>query len=359
MRGLGRRSLSACLVLGVVASVLTATAVLALHRETPGATRITRTVTHKHSPGRSWGNYLAFTSNQDLAFNGNSTQHILVFNSFQYVCQRGQPEPATAAKCPNPPVPFIQQVTNRPGEPDNPSITLLHGVCAKTEQQVCEDDSECVLLSGDNVGPCANMNQWVAFDALGTFNGGTGAAASHRQIFMRNLRTQEILQVTNGTDGDSVRPSVASLGGLIVFQSTATLGGVPNPSGAWQIYAYEKDTNLLKQITFGQASSTQPMPNQNGQLISFQSTANLVGDGSDTGISQIFWADYDRHAHAATIKRLTNGDGPSQNPFIAESDQLIAFETTATNLGGIPGGSKIYLSSNVKKDPVTIRQITW
>jgi Tol biopolymer transport system component len=320
--------------LGIVLGALCAASpALALHKETPGVVRLTRDTSHFHPSTRSWGNYLAFTSSRDLANTGNSTPQIFVFRLFDYVCQRGTPEPGTVPLCPVPPVPYMVQVTNRPGAPDNPSLT-----------EVTPDGT----------------NQWVAFDADGVLGGGAGAASQRRQIFLKNLITQELRQITNAADGDSTHPSVSSLGGLVVFQSTAALAGVPNPSGVPQVFAYELNTRLLRQITFGAGPSTGAITNNSGTLIAFQSTANLLGDGADSGRSQIFWSVYDRRAHSSTLHQLTNGNGSSQNPYLAETDQFIVFDSHATDLPGAAGGPgrEIYASSALGASPVTIRRLT-
>ena len=111
--------LSAAALLAAIASPA-----LALHRETPGAVPLGP---EEHSPGRSWSRYFAFSSTSDLTGSGATGRQIYVFNHFNWVCQRSLDliEPATAATCPNPPEPFLVQVTNGIGSPDHPSVTEL------------------------------------------------------------------------------------------------------------------------------------------------------------------------------------------------------------------------------------------
>jgi hypothetical protein len=337
------------------ALLATAGSALALHRESPGAVRITRSATHFISPSRNWGNDVAFVSNVDLAFNGNSTQQIFIYNHFKWVCQNGTPEPATEARCPSPPLPFLSQVTFGPGEPANPSVSQARGTCQLDPVTPCNVDAEC----GAAGGQCFKDNQWVAFDAFGSFGGGTGPQAQRRQIFLFNRDTQALIRVTSAVDGDSTRPSVNVQGGIVVFQSTAALTGVPNPAGVPQIYVFERKTGLLRQITFGQAASENATINHGGTFLAFQSRADLLRSGVDTGIFQIFWAEYDKVTHSASIRRLTNGDGDSTNPQLGETSKTLAFESVATNLAGTPGGSQIYRSSRLDNTPLTIEQITF
>ena len=313
----------------------------ALHKESPPAYRITRGSSHHHPVTRSWGNYFAFSSSDDLVGNGNNRREIFIFNLGFFDCFNGTTFSATP--CPNPLRPFLYQATNGPGDPDNPSVGLAFDT---TQPPDGIDDS-----------------QWLAFDALGNYSGGAGAQATHRQIFMKNLITNEVRQITFGTDGDSTRPNLSSLGGMIVFESTAHLTPSPTPAGVTQIYAYESNTRTLRQITAGNGPSTAPIPNNSAQLIAFQSTADLLGNGADTGVSQIYWAEYDKPTHTSTLHRLTNGNGPSQHPYISEVNSFIVFDSSATDLPGTLGGSgtSIYLSTPLKApspQPPTLRQLT-
>jgi hypothetical protein len=313
----------------IVLGLLCASSALALHQESPGVVRITATGSHDHSSGRSWGNWLAFTSTQDLAGTGNTSQQVFLFNMAYYDCWHGSTLPTTP--CPNPLLPFIKQATNRPGSPANPSVTIE---------------------SVDGI------SQWLAFDADGTLLGDTSPASQHRQIFLKDVKTEELRQVTFGTDGDSVRPSVSSLAGLVVFESTATLEGFPS-NGVRQVFAYEREFALLHRITNGQGPSSAPMTNKIGTLIAFESTADLLGDGHDTGVSQIFWAEYDRLNHLSIIRRLTAGNGPSRKPYLSEDTKLIAFESEATDLPGTPGGTQVYISSAIDGASVVLSQVTY
>src|SRR5881628_3426552 len=197
------------LVLGLAVGALASTSAWALHKESPPAYRITSGASHFHTPTRSWGNYFPLSSPEDLAGTGNARREIFVFNLAYFDCFNGTTFDTTP--CPSPLKPFLVQVTNGPGDPDNPSVALPF------------DASD----PADGV----DDTQWLAFDALGNFNGGAGAAASHRQIFIKNLITNEIRQITFGIDGESVRPSLSSLGGVVVFESTAQLTQEATPIG--------------------------------------------------------------------------------------------------------------------------------
>jgi hypothetical protein len=302
-------------LLGLIAATLAAQPARALHKESAGAVRLTSGAQHVHAGTRSWDRYFAFSSDVDLLGNGSIGRQIFVFNLLDYDCEKATTKPTT--ECPNPPQPYLTQVTNGSGSPDNPSVA--------------KDGSGVV---------------WIAFDAMGSFNGGTGAQAGHRQIFTKNLSTGEVLRVTSAVNGDSIRPSLNSGAGTIVFESTAPLTGLVSVAGVSQIFAYVRPFNAMVQLTDGRGPSTHPMANIEGSQIAFESTARLLGDKQDTGVSQIFVSLLNKNTFVATLSQITNGNAPSHHPYLSEKDNVVAFDSTATNFPGTPNGpgSKIYLA---------------
>lgn len=290
-----------------VAVLLLTASAHALHKNSPPAVRLSKGAPTVHPATPSWDRHVAFVSSADLVGTGNTTQQVFLFNLFAHDCGTG----GVVAGCPLPPVPPIRQITTGAGAPDDPSINM-HGTL-------------------------------IAFDALGSYDGGTGPAAAYRQIFLLDLMSNTLRRVTNGTDGDSVRPSLNRAGGKLVFESTASLVG---PGGPSQIYLYDTRVDTLQRLTNGKASSRSPALNKLGTVIAFESRARLLGDGTDSGISQIFWYDLKR----ARTFQLTNGNGPSTNPTVSSAVKsrtlrgagirrvAILFDSTATNLPGTAGG---------------------
>ena len=105
---------------------------------------------------------------------------IFVFNLDYYDCAQGTTFPATP--CPPSGTPYLVQVTNGVGGPANPSV------------------------SKPPSGSTDAFDVWVAFDALGTYGGNVGGAASRRQIFLKHLSTNEIRP---GDDGRRRRQRTA------------------------------------------------------------------------------------------------------------------------------------------------------
>ena len=192
-------------LLAGMALVALAGSALALHRETPEPSALGATRT---AWGRSWARYNAFSSTEDLLGDGSTGHQVFVWQHFNYVCQNGKPNPTTFAMCPNPPEDFLIRVTNGPGSPDHPSV------------------SDTFETNG--TFPQPPLAQWVAFEADGSYNGSTGCEASRRQIFLFEVFSHELRQLTFGCDGDSTNPTLSFHGGLLAFESTAS-GIAPGP----------------------------------------------------------------------------------------------------------------------------------
>src|SRR5262249_48135501 len=353
--------------------VLAASTARALHRESPPVLRLTSADDPTHTPGRSWGNWFAFSSTQDLAVPPHGPlkapgRQIFVFNLGFYDCAQDTTKrcadndtPTNCQNTPCPPIgtPYLRQITNGPGDPDNPTIATA---------------TFAAVLAGNQ------EDVWVGFDALGIFGcdpnnaACTGsAAASHRQIFMYNLLTKELRQITNSSLGDSTQPSFNKTGGMMVFQSTAPLTGFPNPSGVPQVFVvklnFVGNPQLpgpnFKQLSVGPSPanviglgpSINPILNENGTGIAFQSRSDLMGGGRDTGVYQIYYVDFDKDAFKGTLYRITNGNASSEHPHLGftkvpnpqpgadNKRKILLFDSAATNLPGAqPNGParKIY-----------------
>jgi hypothetical protein len=326
-----RRARSRGLHAAVLLVVLTAAPARALHRVTPGAVRITHGAAVMHPATRSWGYVLAFSSTEDLAATGSTGRQVFVFSLFAYDCQYGTPSPELAS-CPHPAPPALAQVTSGPGTPDDPSATA--------------------------------SGTLVAFDADGAYGGGSGPGVGHRQIFVQDLST--LVRVTDAADGDSTEPSLSEGGRDLVFESTASLLG--GPSGVSQIFHYDVLAGTLTQITHGAGPSRAAMPAKLGRVVSFESTAALLGNGADTGVSQIFWYDTLRSA----LHQLTNGNAPSHHPYVTSRlrarglrhqvgrGAAIAFDSQATDLPGTAGGpgTQVYVGTTSLGDLPALVQIT-
>jgi hypothetical protein len=287
----------------------------AIQRGTPQSIRVTSGASHHHPATRSWGRYFAYISPVDLTGGGFAGNQVYVLSLFDYMCQFGHPELQQADEnpqpCPNPPNPYLVRAT---------------------------DGNITDLIDDPSVNSAGNV---VAFSALGSFHGFFGGdAGKHRQVFVKNLVTGQVIPVTGNPDGDSYLPSLNDAGGSVTFVSTANLQG--HGSGIAQVFVYHVPDRTLTQVSIGQAPSGAPMLNMLGDHVVFESRGDLLNTGADTGIWNIFW--FDRQ----TLKlfQVTNGNADSRDPYIEEKRPgAIWFDSAATTLTANvppPGTRQIY-----------------
>jgi len=340
----------------LLCSTITVLAVLpafdagAIQRGFPQVARVTSGASHRHPIGRSWGRYLAFTSTADLT--GDATPgvpQVYVFSAVDYMCRYGRPEAQLAseepAECPDPPRPHLVRATGG---------TVADAI-----------DDASVNRDGT----------LVAYSALGSHAGkcaGTPGAASRRQVFVRDLTSGEIVAVTCSADGHSRAPTLDADGGTLAFVSNAKLTG--RQAGVDQVWTWGTPRNadpskvrVLTGITAGalangQGPSGNPMLNALGRDLVFESRADLLGDGHDTGVWNVFW--YDAQSTSEPLVQVTRGNGDSRNPYIEETRPgTVFFDSEATDLpveGGEPEGRQIY-RANIHGRPrlPAMQQITF
>ena len=304
---------------------------VAVQESTPQSIRVTSGAVHHHSTGRSWGRFFAYSSPVDLTGGGFGGNQIYVFSIVDYACQFGRPDLERSndpLNCPKPARPYLVRATdaNPQDGVDNPSV----------------DSSGTV----------------IAFEALGSFEGKCGGGAAHRkQVFVRDLsfNPPKTTAVTCNPDGDSYAPSLNDGGGAVAFVSTANLTG--GGTGIPQVFVYQykvadpTDVRLVgtlqgistTPIAAGTGPSDAPMLNADGQRVVFESRSDLLGDGHDTGVWQIYLFD---RSHIFTSQgngvliQLTHGDADSRDPYVEEKRPgNIWFDSSATNLLGTPTAS--------------------
>ena len=152
-----------------------------------------------------------------------------------------------------------------------------------------------------------------------------------------------------GADGDSESPFISSDGTYIAFQSKATdlVSSVPGDNGSTSdIFLYNVISDEITIISLdtndrgANGASTSPSVDQDGDMIAFESTATdidplTLGDNGST--PDIFI--HDRSGSGDPTNTIisidTNGEGAngaSTNPSISADRRFVAFQSTATDL---------------------------
>jgi Tol biopolymer transport system component len=186
------------------------------------------------------------------------------------------------------------------GDNQNPAISFTGNVVAYDTdadpagtglpgRQIVLASSQAVVAgptdpTGTSVNPALDVSgQRLAFESTGDLanTGNPGA----RQVFLRQA-TGGISQASFGV-GTSGNPALAARRGWIAFESTSAAGtGVD--TGVTQIWLGTVDGVPVAPITNGLAPSTRPSFSDDGNILAFESRANLAGDLSDMGVPQIF-----------------------------------------------------------------------
>ncbi len=147
-----------------------------------------------------------------------------------------------------------------------------------------------------------------------------GPSNGFHQIYLYHRSTRFLEKLTNG-NGDSINASIDNNGRMVTFQSRADL--LANGSSGWEIFRLDRETGQIVQITntpFG--DSTQPSIATDARWIAFVSTGDVLASGS-VG-QQLFLHD----AAGDLIYQVTNDPrGDVSNP-VATNENLFFFDST-------------------------------
>ena len=156
--------------------------------------------------------------------------------------------------------------------------------------------------------------------------------SSGRQIYYYSLSpagndSRTLNQITHFA-GDSSNPTANVLGNVMAFDSAADILGTG--STARQIFLWYRDTGIFVQLTRGTADSMRPHIDLKGETVVFESQADLKGNGTGGIGTQIFFYDISGqrplcdisgcHPNAKSLVQVTYQAGQSTRPFITEQN---------------------------------------
>jgi hypothetical protein len=175
-----------------------------------------------------------------------------------------------------------------------------------------------VGTGGDNADPASAIDgSVVAWDSDGNL---LGLGDPGRQIYVR--KGALLQQVSHDPSGTSANPTANSGASVIAWESTGDMVGNGN-AGVQQVFMSSR-TLGLKQVSSGLGTSGNPTLNRTGSVLVFQSTSDPV-TGADTGVSQLWVANL-KTGGAAPI---TSGLGSSSGPAISPDGRVLVFQSTA------------------------------
>ncbi len=160
-------------------------------------------------------------------------------------------------------------------------------------------------------------------------------------VYIRDLVDGTLERITqNSSASNSKNPDVNSDGSVVVFESSSSNFGPVDTNGRDDIYAWNRSTSSFTLISIGavgaqsDSNSSQPAVSDDGLFVSFLSTASNLVAGDSGFQSHVYLRDL---AGGTTVKvsqqGSTEGNGFSQLPVMGASGRLVAFQSTATNLG--------------------------
>jgi hypothetical protein len=121
-------------------------------------------------------------------------------------------------------------------------------------------------------------------------------------------------------------PAVTAVGNRVFFESTEDLDFLnPNPTLARQIYHRSK-AGLIHQVSRGEGTNKNPAATKGSAIVAYESTSD-PSDGHDTGVSQIWLGN--ATPYPAVANRITAGAVESTLPQISSDGLVIAFQTQA------------------------------
>src|SRR5262249_43419583 len=137
-------------------------------------------------------------------------------------------------------------------------------------------------------------------------------------------------------------PALSADGRVVAFQSAATNLGGGCTSGLEQVYVHDRATGTTSCVSVsssgvpGTNTSVGPLAlSADGRVVAFASSATNLGGGCATA-NQIYI--HDRATGGTSCVSVSGGgvpgDAASQSPALSADGRLVAFVSSATNLGG-------------------------
>jgi hypothetical protein len=246
-------------------------------------------------------------------------------------------------------VAFESIATNLPGSlaPEFFQVYVRDRKTGRT-RLVSRTTSGDAATGGDSVdASISGSGRFVLFESDAANLPGSGF-----QVYLRDLerhRTTLVSKTTGGVtgNGDSFDPSISRNGRFLGFESESTNfpGGLGAPDA--QVYLRNRRQGNLILVSRntggspGNDDSHDLMVSSRGRYVGFESIAtNLPGSLGPT-YYQVYLRDRERE-RTVLVSRTNAGDpaagGTSEDASVSDSGRFVAFESQATNLGGVTTG---------------------
>ncbi|WP_208028310.1 TolB family protein [Rhabdothermincola sediminis] len=232
----------------------------------------------------------------------------------------------------------LPAVIARPVRALNPGATTLRGSA----------NTSGTIVSGW-AGQLSGDGQYLAFSSTSP-SVLAGVPGVPTQVYLRGpglgSAATPIVHVSRGLGGlpgnaASIPVSISADGGVVLFRSYATNLVAGDTNLRWDLFVFTRATGTVERVSVG-ANGEQADGNSlvgslsaDGRFVAFASDATNLWPGGTTR-KQVYVLD----RQTGSLDRISAapsgvpGDGPSDNPSISADGRLVAFESTANNLGG-------------------------
>lgn len=221
--------------------------------------------------------------------------------------------------------------------------------------------------SGDSSAPVISADgRYVAFvssapDLVADDSNGVPDVFVHDRLTGQTLMAS--VSVTGrAASGESRAPSLSSSGRFITFSSKANdlvLGDVNN---AEDVFVRDMQTGVTVRVSIGGSGenaageSSSPVISANGRYVAFASTASNVAGNDSNDASDVFVRDMQLGTTSmiSVTSAGGSGAGASDQPAMSADGQIVAFRTTAPDLGSGAGAiSQVIVVDRASKKIVT------
>jgi Tol biopolymer transport system component len=157
-----------------------------------------------------------------------------------------------------------------------------------------------------------------------------GDTNNQTDLFVKNLGTGNLTNLTALGTSDSSASTISADGGMVAFQSKSSNLVDGDGNGEYDIFVKDLDTGALTNLTKdGNGISSAPVLSADGSVVAFQSLASNLVDGDTNERSDVFVMDL----RTGGLTNLTkDGNGDSSDPSLSTDSTRVAFGSTASNL---------------------------
>jgi Tol biopolymer transport system component len=213
------------------------------------------------------------------------------------------------------------------------------------------DTTRASVSSGGNQGNAKSWNpsisangRYVVFNSTAG-NLVIGDSNGYADIFVRDRVTEMTTRVSVASDGTqgnqhSWNPSVSADGDYVVFESEADNLVSGDTNSVRDVFIHQPQTGMTTRLSVssdnaqGNGASKNPSITYDGQVVAFNSSATNLVDGDTNGRMDVFVHDRGNGetTRVSTTSSGNQGNYHSHKPSISAKGRYVGFESNASNL---------------------------